>query len=188
MRPECENLRPRRKILFGKIPACPRREMQRHHTPATCWLRFGAATIILSVQSIVNVGTRLIGWKFCRKAHSFRLRSTPRTHSRSVASPEYPISTPFPRKNHTPAVPLRQLQSPLAPVAWQVRIREIRKRPLRESSSRANVYIGCAVAPLTPRAADTRVWITLDRKCLHKEKGGPQQWSRSQRWPGGLQY
>src|SRR2546430_215064 len=113
MRPECENLRPRRKILFGKIPACLRREMQRHHTPATCWLRFGAATIILSAQSIVNVGTRLIGWKFCRKAHSFRLRSPPRTYSGSVAWPEYPISTPFLRKNHTPAVPLRQLQSPL---------------------------------------------------------------------------
>src|SRR5579862_6076650 len=98
MRPECENLRPRRKIWFGKKQASPRREMQTHHTAATCCLRLGAATIMLPARWIVNVGTRLTGWNSVGRLTLCVYALPHETHSGADARAKISISNAFLRK------------------------------------------------------------------------------------------
>src|SRR5579862_4730394 len=108
--------------------------------------------------------------EFCRKAHSLRLRSTPRNSfwrgrkGQNIDFECFPAQNPYVlRKNHTPAAPLRQLQSPLAPVACQMQIREIRRGITRRNSFHALDYIARRRRrDLTPSAGDNRVWITFD--------------------------
>jgi hypothetical protein len=164
--------------------------MQTHHTAATCCLRLGAATIMLPARWIVNVGTRLTGWNSVGRLTRYVYALPHETHSGADARAKisdfecFPAQNPYVlRKNHTPAAPLRQLQSPLAPAACQMRVREIRRGITRRNSFHALDYIARRRRrDLTPRAGDNRVWITFDCRVLTRtRRGGPPQWSKSQR-------